>query len=65
MAMEILDGRFDCSLITDKPAQHILKEIANIWKLLGDGKVDIIITKEDFQHFWKRANERTSLSRST
>ena len=56
-AMEILEGRFDYSLITDEPTLHILKEIANIWKLLGDGKVDTIITKDDFQHFWKRAKE--------
>ena len=36
---------------------NILKEIANIWKLLGVGNVDTIITKDDFQHFWKRAME--------
>ena len=63
--MDILEGRFDYSLITDEPTQHILKEISNIWKLVGDGKVDVIITKEDFQHFWKRAKERMSSSIST
>ena len=26
-AMDILEGRFDYSLITDEPTQHILKEI--------------------------------------
>ena len=65
MAMQILEGWFDYSLITDKPTQHILKEMAAIWKLIGKGEVDIIITKDDFQHFWKRTKERTSSSRST
>ena len=65
IAMQILEGMFDYSLITDKPTQHILKEMAEIWKLIGNGKVDIIITKEDFQHFWRRAKERTALSIST
>ena len=30
--MDILEGRFDYSVITDKPTWHILEEIANIWK---------------------------------
>ena len=63
--MQILEGKFNYSLITDEPTQHILKEMAEIWKLIGKGEVDIIITKDDFQHFWKRAKERTASSIST
>ena len=62
--MDILEGKFDCSLVEGTPTGEILKEIAVIWKMVGNGKVDIFITKEDFQHFWKRAKERTSSSRS-
>ena len=29
---------------------------------MGDGEVTIIITKEDFQNYWKRAKERTASS---
>ena len=63
-AMDILEGKFNCSLVEGTPTGEILKEIAEIWKMVGNGKVDIFITKEDFQHFWKRAKERTSSSRS-
>ena len=40
----------------------ILKEIARIWILMGDGEVNIIITKQDFQHYWRRVKERTASS---
>ena len=54
-AMDILKGKFDFSLVAGTLTGEILKEIAVIWKMVGNGKVDIFITKEDFQHFWKRA----------
>ena len=63
-AMDILEGKFDCLLVEGTPTGEILKEIAVIWKMVGDEKVDIFITKEDFQLFWKHAKERTSSSRS-
>ena len=31
---------------------------------MGEGEVSIIITKEDFQHYWKRVKERTASSYS-
>jgi len=34
---------------TDGPTLIILEEIARIWKKLGDGEVNIIITQEDYQ----------------
>ena len=39
--MDILEGRFDCSLVKGTPTGKILKEIAEIWKLVGDKKEDI------------------------
>ena len=42
----------------------ILKEIARIWRLMGNKEVSIIITKEDFQHYCRRMEERTASSYS-
>jgi hypothetical protein len=39
-----------------------LEEIARIWRLSGNGEASIIITKEDLQHYWGRATERTASS---
>ena len=27
---------------------------------MGGGEADIVVTKEDFQHYWRRVKERTS-----
>ena len=45
---------------TDKATCTLLKEIAHIWKEMETGNVDIVVTRDDFQHYWKRAKERTS-----
>ena len=62
--MEILEGTFTPPKGTDPATIIILNEIARIYKLMGEGKVSIIITKEDFQHYWKRVKERTASSYS-
>ena len=62
--MEILEGTFTPPKGTDPATIIILNEIARIYKLMGEGKVSIIITKEDFQHYWKRVKERTTSSYS-
>jgi len=62
--VEILEGRFIPPEGTDGPTCMILEEIARIWKRSEAGEVDIVITQDDFQHYWKRANERTSSSYS-
>ena len=46
--MEILEGTFTPPKDTDPATIIILNEIARIYKLMGEGKVSIIITKEDF-----------------
>ena len=48
--MEILEGTFKLPQGTDPATVIILNEILRIWRLMGDGEVSIIITKEDFQH---------------
>ena len=40
----------------------ILDEIARIWAKMGEGEVDIVVSVEDFQHYWKRAKEKTASS---
>ena len=44
---------------TDEATCTLLKEIARIWKEMEEKNVDIVVTKDDFQHYWKRAKERT------
>ena len=31
---------------------------------MGNGEVSVTITKEDFQHYWRRTKERTASSYS-
>lgn len=61
-AERILDGTWEPPDDTDGPTLIILKEIGRIWKKMQDGEVDIVISQEDFQHYWRRAKERTSSS---
>ena len=61
-AIDILEGKFDAPAGTDGATLLLFHEISNIWKSMKDGKVNVVITKEDFQYFWKRAKERTASS---
>ena len=49
--VEILEGTFEPPPGTDPATIIILKETARIWRLMGNGEVSIVITKEDFQHY--------------
>ena len=60
--MEILEGTFKPPEGTDPATLIILNEISRIWGLRGEGEVSIIITKEDFQYYWRKVKERTALS---
>ena len=60
-AIAILEGRFEVlPPRTDGPTLLLLEEMANIWQMMKDGKVDIVVTVDDFKHYWRRAKERTS-----
>ncbi len=49
----------------DPATKLILEEIGNLSvKLLNEEGTEIIITPEDFNHFWKRVGEFTSSSMS-
>ena len=39
----------------------ILEEIARIWAKMGAGKVEITVSFEDFQYYWKRSKEKNSV----
>ena len=60
--MEILEGTFKPPTGRDPATVIVLNEIARIWRLMGDEEVSIIITKEDFQHCWRRVKERRASS---
>ena len=61
---QILEGIFALPPGTDPATVIILQEIARIWRLMGEGEVNIIITKEDFKHYWGRIKKRTASSYS-
>ena len=58
----ILEGTFVPPPGTHPPTVILLEEIARIWEKMGEGEVDIVISKEDFQYYWRRAKEKTSSS---
>ena len=54
-AIEILEDRWNAPEGTDQPTLTLFKEMSHIWQLMKDGEVDIVITEEDFRHYWRRA----------
>ncbi len=65
LARSIITGTFDIPADLDPATTLILKEIGKMGlKIMnGEGK-EIIITPEEFTHFWKKVGEFTSLSSS-
>ena len=63
IAIAILEGCFEVlPPHTDGTTLLLLEEMANIWQMMKNGEVDIVVTVHDFKHYWRRAKERTSLS---
>eukprot|EP00985_Skeletonema_marinoi_P002194 scaffold888_cov159-Skeletonema_marinoi.AAC.1 len=63
-AVQILEGTFTPPTDADGPTLIILEEITRIWQLMGDGEVNIVITQEDYQYYWRKVKESTSSSLS-
>ena len=63
-AVEILEGRFVPPADTPASTRLILEEVGRIWAKMGTSEVDIVVTREDFQYYWRRKKERTSSSYS-
>ena len=59
-AIEILEGRFVAPEGTDRYTLLLFEEMGQIWKEMEAGRVDIVVTVDDFRYYWKKAKERTS-----
>ena len=59
-ALEILAWPFVLPPVTTLTTIIILEEITRIWAPMEGGKVDIVVSVEDFQHYWQRAKEKTA-----
>jgi hypothetical protein len=63
LALAIITGTYDIPSDMDPATKLILEVIGNLGvKLLNEEGTEIIITPEDFKHFWKRVGEITSSS---
>lgn len=58
--MKILEGRFVAPAGTDPLTLIIFEEITNMWKKMERGKVDIVVTIDDFKIYWRHVKERTA-----
>ena len=63
-AEEILEGTFIPPRDTDPATIIMLGEIARVWSKMGTGEVNITVSIEDFQYYWRRIKERISSSYS-
>ena len=63
-AEAIREGTFIPPPDTDPATIIILEEIARIWSRMGTGEVNITISVEDFQYYWRRVKECISSSYS-
>ena len=61
---QILEGTFIPPPDTDPATVKILKEIARTWSKMGTGEVNITVSPEDFQYYWRQIKERISSSYS-
>ena len=65
LAKAIITGTYDIPTYIDPATAMILKEIGNLgMKIVNGDNNEIIITPEEFRHFWKKVNEFTSSSMS-
>ncbi len=65
LARTIITGTYDIHSDLDPATKLILEEIGKLGiKIINGEGGEIIITPEDFKHFWRKVNEFTSLSMS-
>jgi hypothetical protein len=65
LARLIILGTYDIPSDMDPATKLILEEIGKLWvKIVNREGNKIIITPEDFKHFWQRVNKFTLLSMS-
>lgn len=64
IAQSILEGTFEPTEDVADSTILVLEEIAKITARITRGKVRLILTPEEFSHYWKAVTEATSSSRS-
>jgi hypothetical protein len=65
LARTIITGTYDIPSNLDPPTKLILEETGKLGiKIINGEGGEIIITPEDFKHFWRKVNEFTSSSMS-
>ena len=64
VAQQILDGTYECPDGMDDYTREFLQSLQQSRHISPDEQIDTDITKEDFQAYWKKAQERTSSSMS-
>ena len=62
IATTIMEGTFVPSPSMATSTIIILEEIARILEKMSTGGVNMVISQEDHEYYWKRAKERTALS---
>ena len=61
----ILERRFEVlPPDTNELTLLLLEEMANIWQMIKNDELDIAVIVDDFNHYWRRAKERTTSSYS-
>ena len=62
VAKKIVEGNFDFPEELDEATVAVLEEIGRIGVELTNGVISIVISPEEFRHFWGRAREGTASS---
>jgi len=62
IAKQIVEGNFECPEELTKMTIAIIEEIGSMGFELTNGEITIIISPEEFRHFWGRAREGTASS---
>ena len=57
-ALEILEGTFVAPKGTDRYTRLLFDEMHRIWKEMESGNVDIVVTADNFQYYWKKVKGR-------
>ena len=62
IAKQIVEGDFECPEELDEATIAVLEEIGSMGVELSNGEICVVITPEEFRHFWGRAREGTASS---
>ena len=63
-AKQLLEGTYVFPPETDNATRLLFEEVARVYAEMGPDELATYVTVEDYQYYWKRANERISSSYS-